>query len=38
MSNKPCFSCKRVMQGYDCLMIKWCGMWLGIETDGFTHS
>jgi len=19
-------------------MMKWCGMWLGIETDGETHS
>ena len=22
----------------DCVMIHWCGMWLGIETDGYTHS
>ena len=22
----------------DCLMIQWCGMWLGIELDGYTHS
>ena len=22
----------------DCSMVKWCGMWLGIETDGYTHS
>ena len=22
----------------DCLMVQWCGMWLGIETDGYTHS
>lgn len=21
-----------------CVMVKWCGMWLGIETDGYTHS
>ena len=21
-----------------CIMIEWCGMWLGIETDGYTHS
>jgi hypothetical protein len=21
-----------------CVMIRWCGMWLGIETDGHTHS
>lgn len=20
------------------VMIHWCGMWLGIETDGYTHS
>ena len=24
---------------YDnCLMVQWCGMWLGIEEDGYTHS
>ena len=22
----------------DCLMVEWCGMWLGIETDGYVHS
>ena len=22
----------------DCIMVHWCGMWLGIETDGYTHS
>lgn len=20
------------------IAIRWCGMWLGIETDGYTHS
>jgi hypothetical protein len=20
------------------IMIQWCGMWLGIEVDGYTHS
>ena len=20
------------------IMVPWCGMWLGIETDGYTHS
>lgn len=20
------------------VMLRWCGMWLGIETDGYTHS
>lgn len=29
---------RRARQGYDCVMIPWCGMWLGIETDGYTHS
>lgn len=29
---------KMVQPGYDCIMIQWCGMWLGIETDGYTHS
>ena len=24
---------------YDsCIMVKWAGMWLGIEADGYTHS
>jgi hypothetical protein len=23
---------------YDCIMVPWCGMWLGIEADGYTHS
>ena len=21
-----------------CVMLQWCGMWLGIEPDGYTHS
>lgn len=29
---------KRIQHGYDCIMVQWCGMWLGIETDGYTHS
>ena len=29
---------KTVLTGYDCLMVHWCGMWLGIELDGYTHS
>ena len=24
--------------GGDCIMIEFAGMWLGIETDGYTHS
>lgn len=27
-----------VVQTMDCIMVKWCSMWLGIETDGYTHS
>jgi hypothetical protein len=22
----------------DCMMIQWCGMWVGIELDGYTHT
>ena len=29
---------RTVQQGFDCLMVPWSGMWLGIETDGHTHS
>lgn len=29
---------RTVHAGYDCIMVKWCGMWLGIEPDGYTHS
>lgn len=21
-----------------CVMLRWCDMWIGIETDGYTHS
>jgi hypothetical protein len=24
--------------GMDCVLIRWCGMTLGIEPDGYTHS
>jgi hypothetical protein len=24
--------------GDDCVLVEWCGMWLGIETDGYCHS
>jgi hypothetical protein len=27
-----------VVPGHGCIMVKWSGMWLGIETDGYTHS
>lgn len=23
---------------FGALMVPWCGMWIGIETDGYTHS
>ena len=29
---------KTVQQGFDCLMVQWSGMWLGIEYDGHAHS
>ena len=29
---------RSVTSGFDCVMVHWCGMWLGIETDGYTHS
>lgn len=29
---------KRVHGGPGCIMLQWCGMWLGIEPDGYTHS
>lgn len=29
---------RTAVNGFDCLMVPWCGMWLGIETDGYTHS
>jgi len=29
---------RSVRFGYDCAMVHWCGMWLGIEQDGYVHS
>jgi len=29
---------RTVEPGWGCIMVKWCGMWLGIEPDGYTHS
>ena len=29
---------RTVQPGYDCVMVEWCGMWLAIEIDGYTHS
>lgn len=28
----------RPFVGDTCVMLPWKGMWLGIETDGYTHS
>lgn len=29
---------KRVHSGSGCIMVQWCGMWVGIEPDGYTHT
>ena len=29
---------RTVQQSFDCIMVPWAGMWIGIETDGYTHS
>lgn len=29
---------RTVQAGWDCIMVQWSGMWLGIESDGYTHS
>ncbi len=29
---------RTVVQGFDCLMLPFGSMWLGIELDGYTHS
>jgi len=29
---------RTVLPGCDCVMVRWSGMWLGIELDGYTHS
>jgi hypothetical protein len=29
---------KTVVSSFDCVMVRWSGMWLGIESDGYTHS
>jgi len=41
-SEKPSYLAWR-RSGYNntlinCFMIPWCGMWLGIEPDGYAHS
>lgn len=27
-----------VYPGHGCIMVRWAGMWIGIEADGYTHS
>ena len=27
-----------IRPAWNCIMVPWCGQWLGIETDGYTHS
>jgi len=29
---------RSVQSGYGCALVHWCGMWLGIEHDGYVHS
>lgn len=29
---------RTVRPAFGCIMVPWQGMWLGIETDGYTHS
>ena len=29
---------RTVQQGWGCIMVQWCGMWLGIEPDGYPHT
>jgi hypothetical protein len=29
---------RTVEPGPGCIMVPYCGMWLGIEPDGYTHS
>ncbi len=29
---------KDVVPGFGCVMLPFAGMWLGIESDGYTHS
>jgi len=24
--------------GQGCILVQWCGMWVGIEPDGYTHT
>lgn len=31
-------SVQPVICGQGCVIVPWCGMFIGIETDGYTHS
>jgi hypothetical protein len=40
-SSKPVTYCqfrRSIFVTESCAMVQWCGMWLGIEADGYTHS
>ena len=39
-SQRPTYRAfrRQAQPGYDCLMVPFCGMYLGIEPDGYTHS
>ena len=30
--------CKGMIGGDGCILVPYCGMWAGIETNGYTHS
>ena len=40
--NKPLFTYREfrrtVHAGWGCIMVQWCGMWVGIEPDGYAHT
>lgn len=42
IASRPYRTFRRTVQPYfdksGCIMVPWQGMWLGIETDGYTHS
>lgn len=29
---------RTAVQAIDCILVPWCGMWLGLELDGYCHS
>ena len=40
--NKPLLTYRAfrrtVQGGWGCIMVQWCGMWVGIEPDGYAHT